>query len=342
MINEEYYLKIKNNWDRLAKPLDSLGDFEEILSKIGGILRDETISISPAALIVFIADNGIINQGVSQSDEKVTTNVARSIGSGKSSVCFMSQNANINVYPFNIGMKENVQIDGVDNSYFIRNGTNDFSIEPALSEDELNKAINNGRLIARSLKDKGYRVLLLGEMGIGNTTTSTAVISALLHMDAKEICGRGAGLSDNGLMAKIKVINDAIASYDLFEASGMDVLRTVGGLDIAAMVGVILEAIELEIPVILDGLITAAAALIADSIDSRARDIVVFSHKGKESGVAYVANRLSAKLIIDANMALGEGTGGVMLYAMLTSALSVYKGNTSFSDMDIEQYKRFK
>jgi len=341
MLNNEMYLKIKKNWDNLAKPLDALGVFEDILSRMGAVLSDQSIDISPAALVVFIADNGIIAQGVSQSGVEVTSNVAKALGKGKSSVCHMARQAGVDVFPVNIGMKEVFTDIGVDNSYCVSKGTRDFSIEAAMTTDETMRAIDAGKSIAVNLKEKGYRTFILGEMGIGNTTTSTAVISALMGIDAADICGRGAGLSDKGLDRKITIINQAINKYNLYKADPLTVLSTVGGFDIAAMVGIIEKAYEIGIPVILDGLITAAAALVATGIQEKLSDVLIFSHKGREKGIEIVAKKMGMVPVIDGNMALGEGTGGVMFYSCLKNALSLYQGNTLFEDMNIEKYERF-
>ncbi len=342
MINENYYKRIRKNWDDLAKPLDSLGYFEETLSRMGAILSDEGIGIEKATLAVLIADNGIIAQGISQSDESVTTNVAKAIAQGNSSVCHMAKQANVKVLPFNVGMKEELKISGINNEFLVSNGTNDFSVKPAMSMEQVEQAINNGKSIISRIYDDGDRVVLLGEMGIGNTTTSTAVIASLLGLEAKDICGRGAGLSDEGLEKKKKIIDTAINKYDLYRADPIEVLRTVGGYDIAAMVGIILEAIELKIPIILDGLITTAAALVAYKIDSRVSDVIFFSHKGREKGIEKVAKVFKQVPVIDGSLALGEGTGAVIYYSCLKTALSLYSGHTLFEDMSIDKYKRFE
>ncbi len=347
MINEAYYRRIRDRFDSLAKPLDSLGDYEEVLSRMGAILKDETIDISRAALLILISDNGIIEEGVSQSSYDVTRNVALSMGRRRSSACLMAREAGVDVFPFNVGMKEAdsleegvEEIPGVDNRYYIHGGSRSFLREPALSEEEVNLAISYGRAIVRECKKQAYQALLLGEMGIGNTTTSTAVICSLLQRRPEDICGRGAGLSDAGLKRKIEVIDEAIHKYGLYEASPEEVLRTVGGYDIAVMTGIILAAIEEEIPVILDGLITASAALLASRMDERAAGIFFFSHKGREEGISCVADSLDQKILLGGNLALGEGSGAVMYYASLKCALAVYQGNTTFDEMGIEKYRR--
>ena len=342
MMNEELYKEIKANWDNLAKPLDSMGVFEDILSRIGAIREDVSIDISPAALAVLIADNGIIKEGVSQSDETVTRNVAKAIGEGKSSVCHMARAAGIRIYPYNIGMKLPGGIPGIDDRFFVADGTRSFVDAPALIHADLTKAIENGRQIARDIYNDGNKIILLGEMGIGNTTTSTAVIASLLHLPAEAICGRGAGLSDDGFECKKNVISRAIDKYDLINADAMKILETVGGFDIAAMVGIILESQALGVPVIIDGLITAAAALVALRLCPSTRDIVFFSHKGREKGIMTVADCFGQIPVIDASLALGEGTGAVLFYTLLTNVTTLYHGGTKFADMEIEKYQRYK
>ncbi len=340
MLNKDLEQTIKNNWDNLLKPIDALGDFETILSRMGAILCDESISFEPACLLVYAADNGIIAEGVAQSDESVTLSVTAAMGRDESSVCHMTESAGVDMLVANIGIKQAVAIDGVDFSHYVAPGTKNFAKEPAMTEDEYEAALEAGRYYASLAHSNGYRTLILGEMGIGNTTTSTAVIAALLGCPVEDICGRGAGLSDAGLSKKCQVILEAILKYNLEEADAKTVLMTVGGFDIVAMVGTILEALELGMPLILDGLITAAAALAAVRLCPEARNVIFFSHKGREKGVTLVADSLGMKPVIDGDLALGEGSGGVMLVPLLRTALAVYTAGTTFSDAGMEAYRR--
>lgn len=339
-MNEAIYKKIKSNLDALSKPLDGLGDFEEIIARMGGIMQDEKVDINNAAVLVFISDNGIIREGVSQSDESVTESVAKMLGKRQTSVCFMAKKAGISVYPYNIGMKNRLEIDGVSNKYYISPSTHDFLEREAMSDEQMRSAIDAGKEITRELFDRGNKVVLLGEMGIGNTTTSTAVIASILKLSPEEITGKGAGLSDEGLIRKIEVIRGGISKYKLYEKAPLEVLKSVGGYDIAAMLGVIEAAYEIGIPVILDGLITVAAALVAVSINEDYKEVLFFSHEGKEKGIKQVASALNMKPIIRANMALGEGTGAVMYYELLKIAKAVYDANSTFQDSKIEAYVR--
>lgn len=331
---------IKQNWDNIIKPIDSLGDFEELIADIGAVLEDEKVNMFPATLITFCADNGVIKEGVAQSDEGVTLTVAKSFANRNSCVCLMAEEAGIDIYPVNVGMKYDIDIPGIKNDV-VGKGTKDFYLEPAMSLSELACAFEVGARALCDMVEKGTKTIILGEMGIGNTTTSAAVISSLMGIQVDEICGRGAGLTDEGFELKKKIIKASIEKYNLYNASVKEVLRCVGGFDICAMVGVMLKAIELSVPVILDGLITAAAALAAVKINPKVIDYIFFSHEGKEKGVLKVSNFLGKKTYVKGNMALGEGSGGVAFMALLKNVKVIYDKQASFSERGMEAYKRY-
>lgn len=337
---DELYNRIRTNWDKLAKPIDGLGEFEKVLSKIGAVQGDECIALEPATLLVFISDNGIVDEGISQSTSEVTYEVAKALGKGTSTVCHMAKNAGLTVCPVNVGMKNSEDIEGVENRCTI-NGTENFLNKPAMSHENMTKAIGSGRASVRKLNEAGIKIIALGEMGIGNTTTSAAVLAGLLKLDGRSVCSRGAGLSDEGLQRKIQVVDEAIKKYDLYSLNSLDVLASVGGFDIAALTGAILECYELSIPVVIDGFITGVAALLAKSINDDIGRVLVFSHRGREGGMKYVLNEFGVEPVISADMALGEGTGACVFMAAAKCALSVYTGGTLFKDINIADYERF-
>lgn len=337
---EDRINKIKKNWDNLAKPLDGLGEFEILLSRIGAIQNDEAIALSPATLLIFIADNGIVEEGVSQSTSKVTYEVAKAIGLNKSTVCHMARVAGLDVLGVDIGMATKEHIKGIDNRS-VAKGTKNFSREPSMTVEQLQQAMNIGCEYVIKLKKEGCKLIALGEMGIGNTTTSSAILAGLLKMTGVQVCSTGAGLSKEGLANKIRVVDEAIVKYDLYNQQPMDLLRYVGGFDIAALTGSILEAVKSEMPIILDGFITGVAALLAYKMDPKVKDIVIFSHEGRELGMRPILNEFGVKPVISADMALGEGTGACIFLSAAKCALSVYHGNTSFADINIDNYERF-
>lgn len=199
--------------------------------------RDPALDISRKAVVVMCADNGIVEEKISQSGQDVTAKVAAAMGRGTSSVCRMAKAAGVEVIPVDIGINEEGSPEGVLPCK-VRRGTRNFIKERAMTEQETLAAIEIGMEIAKRLAHEGYKLLATGEMGIGNTTTSSAVAAALLSCDPKEITGKGAGLSDTALLRKIAVVEEGIQMHELYQADAFDVLCAVGGLDIAGLSGV--------------------------------------------------------------------------------------------------------
>ena len=247
--DQAVYKEVLGNWDALAKPLDGMGEFEELFARIGAIRRDPALDISRKAVVVMCADNGIVEEKISQSGQDVTAKVAAAMGRGTSSVCRMAKAAGVEVIPVDIGINEEGSPEGVLPCK-VRRGTRNFIKERAMTEQETLAAIEIGMELAKRLAHEGYKLLATGEMGIGNTTTSSAVTAVLLEQDPAEVTGRGAGLSGTGLKKKISVIRDAIALHKPKKEDPIDVLAKVGGLDIAGMAGVFLGGAACQIPVV--------------------------------------------------------------------------------------------
>ncbi|MBR1865795.1 MAG: nicotinate-nucleotide--dimethylbenzimidazole phosphoribosyltransferase [Lachnospiraceae bacterium] len=339
-VNHDIYEKVLGNWDNVAKPLDGMGRFETITARIGAIQGTEQIDISKKAVLILCADNGIVEEGVSQSGQEVTLAVVKNMAEKRSSVGRMAAKLGADTIPIDIGVNSSETIAGVWD-YKIRCGTRNFRKEPAMTEQETIQAIVTGIRIVSECRDRGYQILATGEMGIGNTTTSSAVTAALLDCKAAEVTGRGAGLGDERLLHKQRVIDEAIEAYQLRGADALSVLATVGGLDLAGLAGVCIGGALFHIPIVLDGVISMAAALAAERIVPGTREYLIASHKGKEPAVERLTQALGLEPVIDGRMALGEGTGAVMMLSLLDLALTVYQDRTTFSDIRIGQYERF-
>lgn len=338
--DEEIRRRILRNWDNIAKPIDSLGRFETLLAQIGAIHRSEHIDISKKAVLIMCADNGIVEEGISQSGQEVTLAVAKKMAQGKSSVGKMAVQIGADTISVDIGINSTEEIEGIKNLK-VRCGTRNFSKEPAMTEEETLQAILIGIELVSACKEQGYRLLATGEMGIGNTTTSSAVAAALLACEVKEVTGKGAGLSDQKLVHKIEVITNAIAKYELAKKDAFQILQTVGGLDLAGLTGICIGGALYQIPIVLDGVISMVAALVAERMMTGVKAYLLPSHKGKEPAMQKLAKELEIEPIIDANMALGEGTGAVMMMSLLDTALCIYEEQTTFDDLQIAQYERY-
>lgn len=286
------------------------------------------------------ADNGIVEEGVSQSGQEVTAAVARSMGRRQSSVGKMADHIQADTIPVDIGIHCQEKIFGVLDKK-IRCGTRNFNKEPAMTEEEVMRALAVGIELAGWAKEQKYQILATGEMGIGNTTTSSAVTAALLRCDVNTVTGKGAGLTKERLQHKRQIIQDAITKYDLYHADAFKILQTVGGLDLAGLAGVCIGGAVYHLPIVLDGVISMAAALAAERLCPGVKRYLIASHKGKEPAISLLQQELELSPVIEGNMAVGEGVGAVMLFSLIDMALCIYGEKTTFSDIQIEQYTRY-
>ncbi len=338
--DEAIQQQIKKNWDSLAKPLDGLGMFETIFARIGAMQGNTVPDIRRKAVLVMCADNGIVEEHISQSGQEVTAMVAESMGQGNSSVCKMAAAIGCEVIPVDIGINTNRVYPGVLPRKISR-GTANFLRTPAMTKEQACAAINVGIELVEQCKQKGYGILGTGEMGIGNTTTSSAMAAALLGCPAERVTGRGAGLDDTGLKHKQQVIEEALQQYQLQPEETLRILCCVGGLDIAGMVGVFLGGALYHVPIVIDGVISAVAAVCASRLCPGTEAYMIPSHKGKEPAAGLLLQELSLQPVLEAGLALGEGTGTVFLFSMLDVALTLYREGTTFADIALAPYERY-
>lgn len=338
--DRKVYAQVKAGWDGIAKPLDGLGRFETMLAQVGAITGSKKLCIDKKVIVTMCADNGIVAEGVSQSGQEVTRVVAGFMGRQQSSVGKMARRAGVDVIPVDIGINSDEKLPGVRDCK-IMHGTRNFLQEPAMTEAQALAALSVGIEMVQECKQKGYRLVGIGEMGIGNTTTSSAVAAALIGCKAAEVTGRGAGLSDEGLLRKREVIAQALKKYPVPQMDALQILATFGGLDIAGMAGVCIGGAVYGMPIVLDGLISVAAALVAERMVPGVKEFLLPSHESKEPAARRIAEELGLFPVIDASLGLGEGTGAVMLFSLLDLALALYEEQTTFDNMEIAQYERY-
>ena len=327
----------KKKWDGVGKPLGSLGLLEEMVIRMAGMFGTPDFSIARKAVVIMCADNGVVAEGVTQTGQEVTAVVAANMARRQSSVCKMARVAGAEVYPVDIGMAYAVDLPGIAQKCVRRGGTRNFTQEPAMTRREAEQAILAGVEAVETLYRRGIRLFATGEMGIGNTTTSAAVLSVLLGRSPAEMTGRGAGLSDAGLDRKIRAIETAIARHRPNPDDALDVLCKVGGYDLAGLCGVFLGGALYRVPVLIDGLISAAAALCAAKLCPAVGDYLLASHLSGEPAGVPVLRALGVQPILQAGMRLGEGTGAVAVMPILDMAMTVYDGDT-FDDLKIDAY----
>ena len=328
----------QKRWDSIAKPLHSLGKLETLLIQIAGITGNAEVDLSRRGLIAMCADNGVVEEGVTQTGQEVTAIVAENFLKYDTSVGVMCKQNHAEIFPVDMGMVTDTK---VRTDHKIAYGTH-MTKGPAMTREQAVKGLEAGIDMVRELNDKGYRILATGEMGIGNTTTSSAVASVLLKQPVEEMTGRGAGLTSEGLVRKINAIKKAITLNKPDPEDAIDVLAKVGGLDIAGMAGVFLGGAVYGIPVVMDGFISCVSALIAMRICPTARDYILASHVSKEPAAHLILENIGKEAIIHADMCLGEGTGAVALFPILDLAAAVYHSMSTFDDIHVEQYEELK
>ena len=326
----------KQHWDGLGKPLGSLGRLEKALIQIAGIQRTGDVHIDRKALVIMCADNGVVEEGVTQCGQEVTATVAENFLDEKSCVAIMCRRAGTKICPVDIGMA--VDTPRVEKRK-IAYGTKNMAKEPAMTREQAIAAIEVGIAKAEELHAQGYEMLATGEMGIGNTTTSSAMTAVYLGLDVETVTGRGAGLSSHGLQRKINAIKQAIAVNQPDPEDSLDVLAKVGGLDIAGMCGLFLGGAAQRMPVVMDGFISQVAALTAVRLVPECADYILASHVSEEPGANILLKALEKDAFLTCGMRLGEGSGAVALFPILDFASDIYHKMSTFVQADIVEYQ---
>ena len=311
------------HWASLAKPLGGLGALETLLEDAAALTGKAQFDFSRRVVAVLCADNGVVAQGISQTDQSVTRTVAENLAARRTSVCRMAQAAHCDVLPVDMGIA-GAPVPGLRDS--------------AMTRAEAVEAIGRGIALTRQLAAEGYGLVATGEMGIGNTTTSSAVAAVLLAQPVQTMTGRGAGLSDAGLARKVDAIRRGIACNNPDSDDALDVLSKLGGFDIAGLCGMFLGGALAGVPVLMDGFISGVAALCAVRLCPAASKAVFASHCSTEPAARLVLEALGKTPLLTAGLHLGEGTGAVASIPLWDMALAVYEGCYSFAEGGIAPY----
>lgn len=333
-LNQTAMEQAEKRWYSIAIPLRSLGKLQDAVTQIAGITGTNDVGLDKKALVVMCADNGVVAEGIAQSTQEVTLIISENFLKEKATASIMCKTVGAEIFPVDIG----IAVDSKLINRKVMYGTRNMAKEPAMTREEVIQAIEVGIAMVAELKEKGYEIIATGEMGIGNTTTSSAITSVLLGESVEKVTGRGAGLSSEGLARKIETIKKAIALHKPDKEDVIDVLSKVGGLDIAGMMGVFLGGAALGVPVVIDGFISAVAALCAVRYCPQAKDYMLASHLSQEPASEMVLEALGIQGFLTCDMRLGEGTGAVTLYPILDIAIAVYNGMSTFEDNSMEEY----
>ena len=326
------------HWDAIATPLHSLGRLEDMIVQLAGICENPVPAPRKKAVLIFCADNGIVAEGVTQTTQDVTAAVTQNFAKGIASVNALSRICGTEVFPVDIGVAQALDCPGVLNRK-VAFGTQNFAHGPAMRRDEAEQAVCTGIDLVQEKAAEGYNLIVTGEMGIGNTTTSSAVFSVLQGLPPEQVTGRGAGLSDAGLQHKIQVISRAVAALQPDPGDVLDVLSKVGGFDVCGMMGAFLGGAICRVPVLVDGFISAVAANCAVRLCPACRDYIFASHCSKEPAGKMALDALHLRAYLDCEMCLGEGTGGVIAAKLFDFALAAYDEIAGFDAVGIDPYQ---
>ena len=326
------------HWDAIAKPLHSLGRLEDMIVQLAGICENPVPAPRKKAVLIFCADNGIVAEGVTQTTQDVTAAVTQNFAKGIASVNALSRICGAEVFPVDIGVAQALDCPGVLNRK-VAFGTQNFAHGPAMRRDEAEQAVCTGIDLVQEKAAEGYNLIVTGEMGIGNTTTSSAVFSVLQGLPPEQVTGRGAGLSEAGLQHKIQVISRAVAALQPDPGDVLDVLSKVGVFDVCGMMGAFLGGAICRVPVLVDGFISAVAANCAVRLCPACRDYIFASHCSKEPAGKMALDALHLRAYLDCEMCLGEGTGGVIAAKLFDFALAAYDEIAGFDAVGIDPYQ---
>lgn len=317
--------------DSLTKPIGSLGTLEEITAKMAGITGKINNKINKKNIIIMCGDNGVVEEGISNCPQDVTAIVTNNFTKDITGVCVLAKQVNADLTVVDIGVKADFDNPKIINKK-VAYGTKNIAKGSAMTRDEAIKCIEIGIEIVDQLVKEGYDLLGTGEMGVGNTTTSAAVLSVLLDLDSDIVVGKGSGLTEEQYKHKKNIVKKAISVNKPDKHDVLDVLSKVGGLDIAGLCGCFLGAAKNRVPIVIDGIIASTAALCAYRMNSLVKDYIFPSHLSAEPGAVYVMGELGLEPMLNLKMRLGEGSGCPLAFNIIESALYTINNMATFEE----------
>lgn len=333
-LNEDAIEEARLRVNSLAKPLGSLGKLEDIAIKLAGITGKIKNSINKKCIIIMSSDNGVVEEGVASAPQSVTLAQTINFSRGVTGVAVLAKENNSDLKVVDIGVNTDIKIPGaIDRK--IRKGTYNIVKRQAMSYDECIRAINIGIEMARSAYEDGYNILGVGEMGIGNTTTSSSVLVSLTECSIEEAVGKGAGITKEAFEKKKWVVSEAIKVNNPDKKDPIDVVSKVGGFDIAGMMGVFLGAAYYKIPIVIDGFISVVAALAAVRINPLVKEYLITSHCSKEIGYNIAMKELELQPMLNLDMRLGEGSGCPIAFSVIEFSCAMMNNMATFDEAEI-------
>lgn len=322
---------------QLTKPPGALGQLEEIAITLAGMQGTIHPKLNNIHIAIFAGDHGITEEKVSAFPQAVTAQMVENFAHGGAAISVLAKEINAKLTVVDVGV--NAPASTSDNVVVKRvvDGTANFSKHPAMSVDALEKAVLVGREIAQQANADNMQMFIGGEMGIGNTTSATALAASLLEMNVEQLAGPGTGLDEKGIDHKRFVIEQALHFHRKEVVTALDKLRCFGGVEIVALVGAYIYCAQNRIPVLVDGFITSVAALYAQALNKDVRDWFLFSHQSQEPGHIHILKSLVASPLIDLNMRLGEGSGAAVAVSIIKNALALHNNMATFAQAGVAE-----
>ena len=332
--NGKFADEAQTRLDSLTKPQGSLGRLEEFAKQLVAITGNLMPELDKKVVFTFAGDHGVADEGVSAFPKEVTPQMVMNFVNGGAGINVLARHAGAEVVAVDIGV--DFDFGGLDKPGFVSkkvmSGTKNMRKGPAMTREETEKCLQVGIDLASEYAGKGYRIFGTGEMGIANTTPSSAITAVLTDESVEDITGRGTGINDDAWKNKVQVIKDSIAVNSPDASDPIDVLSKIGGTEIAGIAGLIIGAAANNVPVVVDGFISTAGALIAYMIEPKTRDYMFAAHRSQEIGHKAMLDKIGLRPILDLDMRLGEGTGAALAMLVIEAGLKIYKEMATFEE----------
>jgi nicotinate-nucleotide--dimethylbenzimidazole phosphoribosyltransferase len=336
-LDAEAMRRVQARQDTLTKPQGSLGRLEALSIQVAGITGQALPKIEDKVVVTMVGDHGVTAEGVSAYPSEVTTQMVYNFLRGRAAINVLARHVGARVVVVDIGVAQELESHSDLVSRKVALGTRNMAHGPAMSSAEAIRAVEVGIEVVERELVKGMDIVGTGDMGIGNTTSSSAIVAAFTGAPVAQVTGRGTGIGDKQLQQKIEVIERALMVNRPDPADALDVLAKVGGFEIGGIAGVILGAAAHHIPVILDGFISGAGALIAVGVAPQVRDYLIAAHRSVEVGHSLVLERLGLKPLLDLDMRLGEGTGAALGISLVEAAVKVLNEMATFAEAGVSE-----
>ena len=323
--------------DNLTKPLGSLGRLEELAKQVVGITGNLKPELKNKVIFTFAGDHGVTAEGVSAYPKEVTAQMVYNFLNGGAGINVLAKQAGARVVVADLGVCSDLKPNPKLVIKKINYGTKNMASGPAMTKEEAVKAIEAGIDIFENEYKNGIDIVGIGEMGIGNTTSASAITASFTKKPVVDITGKGTGIDEKGLENKIRVIKKAIEANKPDSSNAVDVLSKVGGFEIAGLCGVVLGAAARRIPVVVDGFISASAALVAYHIEPKVKDYLIASHRSVESGHGIILEHIGLKPILDLDLRLGEGTGAALAIPIIEASIKILTQMATFESANVSE-----